>query len=321
MKRLAKWIAAIVALLIIGGLAIGYTPDTDPAKMRAKYANAASQFIDIGGGITVHVRDEGNRNGRAIVLIHGSNASLQTWEPWVRRLGSAYRIISLDLPGHGMTGRNPAGIYDYPVFVDVVDKVMGKLGITRAVIGGNSMGGGVSWMFALAHPNKTDALILVDAAGAPQWQARKVPIGFKIARMPVLRNLAQLITPRSMLESSLQTSVSKSEIINDAMIDRYWELLRYPGNREATLKRFALVHNNHPATPADLAKIKVPVLILWGEADNLIPFASARWFANALPGSQLIVYPGVGHIPMEEVPDESAAAVKTFLTGAGLAAK
>ena len=313
MKRLAKWIAAIVAILIIGGLAIGYTPDTDPAKMRAKYANAASQFIDIGGGITVHVRDEGNRNGRAIVLIHGSNASLQTWEPWVRRLGSAYRIISLDLPGHGMTGRNPAGIYDYPVFVDVVDKVMGKLGITRAVIGGNSMGGGVSWMFALAHPEKTDAVILVDAAGAPQWQAREVPIGFKIARMPVLRNLAQVITPRSMLESSLQTSVSKSEIINDAMIDRYWELLRYPGNREATLKRFELVHNNHPATPAELAKIKVPVLILWGEEDNLIPVASARWFANVLPGSQLIVYPGVGHIPMEEVPESSAIAVTEFL--------
>ena len=313
MKRLAKWIAAIVAILIIGGLAIGYTPDTDPAKMRAKYANAASQFIDIGGGITVHVRDEGNRNGRAIVLIHGSNASLQTWEPWVRRLGSAYRIISLDLPGHGMTGRNPAGIYDYPVFVDVVDKVMGKLGITRAVIGGNSMGGGVSWMFALAHPEKTDAVILVDAAGAPQWQAREVPIGFKIARMPVLRNLAQIITPRSMLESSLRTSVSKSGIINDAMIDRYWELLRYPGNREATLKRFALVHNNHPATPAQLAKIKVPVLILWGEEDNLIPVASARWFANALPGSHLIVYPGVGHIPMEEVPESSAVAVTEFL--------
>ncbi len=313
MKRLAKWIAAIVALLIIGGLAIGYTPDTDPAKMRAKYASAASQFVDIGGGITVHVRDEGNRTGRAIVLIHGSNASLQTWEPWVKRLGPTYRIISLDLPGHGMTGRNPAGIYDYPVFVDVVDKVMGRLGIAHAVIGGNSMGGGVSWMFALAHPDKTDALILVDAAGAPQWQARKVPIGFKIARMPVLRNLAQIITPRSMLESSLRTSVSKSEIINDAMIDRYWELLRYPGNREATLKRFARVHNNHPATPAELAKIKVPVLILWGEEDNLIPVASARWFANALPGSQLIVYPGVGHIPMEEVPESSAIAVTEFL--------
>jgi pimeloyl-ACP methyl ester carboxylesterase len=313
MKRFLKWLTAIIVVALIAGFALGYTPDTDPAAMKAKYATAASQFIPLEPGLTVHMRDEGNREGRALVLIHGSNSSLQTWEPWVKRLGAKYRIVTLDLPGHGMTGPHPGGVYDYPVFVNVVDRIAVKLGLQHFVIGGNSMGGGVTWMYALAHPEKVDGLILVDAAGAPEWQARKVPIGFKLARMPIIKNLAEVITPRSMFASSLKTSVYDPKFVTDAMVDRFWELNRFPGNRRATLQRFSMVHNNHPASKEVLSAIKVPVLILWGEEDNLIPVASARWFAGALPGSKLVIYPKTGHLPMEEMPDQSAAEVDAFV--------
>jgi pimeloyl-ACP methyl ester carboxylesterase len=199
------------------------------------------------------------------------------------------------------------------VFVDVVDKLMGELGVEKAVIGGNSMGGGTAWMFALAHPEKTDAVLLVDAAGAPSWQSKKTPIGFRAMRTPVIKELARFIAPRSMFESSIRTSMSVQSKIDDALIDRYWELNRYPGNREATMKRFALPHNNWAASKERLAAIKVPVLVMWGAEDNLIPVSSARWFAGAIPGSKLVIYPGVGHIPMEEVPDKSAADVRAWL--------
>lgn len=318
MKRVFKWLFGIIALLLIGGFAIGYTPDTDAQAMKAKYGGPASQFITLQSGLTVHVRDEGRRDAPVIVLIHGSNSSLHTWEPWVKRLGQAYRIVSLDLPGHGLTGTHPSGDYDYPIFVDVVDKVMVKLGITRAIIGGNSMGGGISWMYALAHPEKVEAMILVDAAGAPRWEAKKAPIGFRIARTPILRDIMKIITPRSMVKSSLQTSVSVKSVVTDAAVDRYWELLRYPGNRAATIKRFSYVHNNHPAMRERLATLKIPTLILWGEEDNLIPVDSAKWFAKAIAGSKLILYPKVGHIPMEEIPDQSAADVAAFLQGLAL---
>ncbi|MEK6637190.1 MAG: alpha/beta hydrolase [Pseudomonadota bacterium] len=313
MKRFFKWLLGIVALLLVVSLAIGYTPDTDPAEMKAKYGGSTSQFLTLAPGLIVHVRDEGKRDGPALVLIHGSNSSLHTWVPWVKRLGGQYRIISLDLPGHGLTGRHPSGDYDYPIFVAVVDQVLVKLGISRAVIAGNSMGGGVTWMYALTHPEKVEAMILVDAAGAPRWEARKAPIGFRIARMPVLRNLARIITPRSMVESSLQTSVSVKSVVTPAAVDRYWELLRYPGNRTATVKRFSYAHNHHPATNDMLAALKIPTLVLWGEEDNLIPVKSAKWFAEAIPGSILIIYPKVGHLPMEEVADQSASDVAGFL--------
>jgi pimeloyl-ACP methyl ester carboxylesterase len=313
MKRFLKWMAAIVSVVLVGGFALGYTPDTDAAAMKAKYGGAASQFIDLGNGITAHVRDQGKRDGRTLVLIHGSNASLHTWEPWIKRLGGENRIVTLDLPGHGLTGANPKGDYDYPAFVDVVDRVMAKLGVKHAVIGGNSMGGGVTWMYALAHPEKVDGLILVDAAGAPAWQAKKVPIGFRLARMPIINNLMLYITPRSVFESSLHGSVSVQSIVTPEAVDRYWELNRYPGNRAGTLARFAMVHNNHPANKEQLAQIKAPTLILWGEEDSLIPAGSAKWFAEALPGAVAIIYPRVGHLPMEEAPDRSATDVKAWL--------
>ena len=313
MKRLLKYLGIMILIAFTGLFLWGYAPDTDAKAMKAKYGNGASQFVELQPGLKVHYREEGVRDGRTIMLIHGSNASLHTWEPWVKILGKDYRIISLDLPGHGLTGTHPGGVYDYPVFVDVVDRLMARLKVKSAVIGGNSMGGGTAWMFALAHPEKTDAVLLIDAAGAPQWQARKIPIGFRLARMPVVKELTRFIAPRSMFESSIKTSMSVQSKIDDALVDRYWELNRFPGNREATMKRFALPHNNRQASKEGLAAIMVPVMIMWGEEDNLIPVESAKWFADALPGAKLVIYPKVGHIPMEEVPEQSANDVKVWL--------
>lgn len=313
MKRLFKWLAVLILVAVAALFAWGYAPDTDATAMKAKYAGGASQFVELQPGLTLHYRDEGKREGRPLVLIHGSNASLHTWEPWVKILGQDYRVISLDLPGHGLTGANPANVYDNASYVGVVDALLQKLGIEHAVIGGNSMGGGVSWMYALAHPEKVDALLLVDAGGQPYSKSGNTPIGFRLMRMPVIKEAARFIAPRSIFESSVRTSMSVQSKIDDALIDRYWELNRYPGNREATMQRFSATGNRNAASPEKLATIKVPVMIMWGEEDNLIPVSSARWFADAMPQAKLVIYPKVGHIPMEEIPEKSAADVKDWL--------
>jgi pimeloyl-ACP methyl ester carboxylesterase len=314
MKRVLKWLGIIVLVAVAAVFFWGYAPDTDGSAMKAKYGGGASQFAELRPGLNVHYRDEGKRDGRVLVLIHGSNASLHTWEPWVKILGDDYRIISMDLPGHGLTGVNPAGVYDNASYVGVVNDLLTKLSITKAVIGGNSMGGGVSWMFALAHPEKTEALLLVDAGGQPQAKSGDLPIGFRLMRTPVIKEAARLIAPRSIFESSIKNTMSVQSKIDDALIDRYWELNRFPGNREATMKRFSDAGSRNYGTRKRLATIKVPVMIMWGEEDKLIPVSSARWFADAIPGAKLIVYPKVGHIPMEEIPERSAADVKAWLS-------
>lgn len=315
MKTFIKWLVGIVLIAVVALFVWGYAPDTDAAEMKVKYGSSTSRFVELEPGLNVHYRDEGKSGGRVIVLIHGSNASLHTWEPWVSRLGTDYRIISLDLPGHGLTGVNPAGGYDNQSYVGVVDRLLVRLGVTKAVIGGNSMGGGVSWMYALAHPEKTEALLLVDAAGQPQAKPGKLPIGFRLMRTPVIKEAARLIAPRSIFESSIQNTMSVKSKIDDALIDRYWELNRFPGNREATMKRFGDPSSMRTGTKEKLATIKVPVMIMWGAEDKLIPVSSAKWFADAIPDAKLVIYPKVGHIPMEEVPEQSAADVKRWLDG------
>lgn len=314
MRRALKWIFGTLLLVAATGIIFGWQNDRDPVDMKAKYANSSSRFLNLGNNLSVHTRDEGKVDGPVLLLIHGSNASLHTWEPWVAQLSGKYRIVSLDLPGHGLTGPNPSHDYHYATFVDVVDQVMTKLDIPKFAIAGNSMGGGVAWHYALVHPEKVTALGLIDAAGAPQWQAKSVPIGFRLARMPVARDLMRYITPRSVIAKSLRQSVSNQAIVTDAMIDRYWDLLLYPGNRQATLDRFALVHNIEPGTKEALAAIKVPTLIMWGDEDSLIPVSSARWFAEAIPQARSVIYPGIGHVPMEEIADKSAQDMDAFLS-------
>lgn len=311
--RLVRGIVLVLLALLALAAALLYTPDTDLKTMRAKYANAASEFIPLSNGQHVHVRDEGDKTRLPIVLLHGSNSSLQTWEPWVSRLKNDYRVITLDLPGHGLTGPHPGGDYSDDAFAAAVDGVVSAKHIDRFVLGGNSMGGWVAWEYALRHPDKLAGLVLVDAAGAPPPPGPKsnLPIGFRIARTPILRDLMLKLTPRATIEQSLRQSVSVQSIITPVMVDRYWELLRYPGNRQATIDRFA--HRLEGRDFDKLANLTIPTLILWGREDKLIPVATAAEFAAKLPHSKTILYEHVGHIPMEEVAEQSGADLVAWL--------
>ncbi len=313
MKRFFRWFAVILLLALVGGFVAGYAPDTDAEAMKAKYAYGASRFVTLEPGLNVHIRDEGKPDGPVLVLIHGSNASLHTWEPWVTRLGADYRIISLDLPGHGLTGTDPTDSYTPDRYAAVIAKLLDHLKISKAVIGGNSMGGGVTLRFALGHPERVVGMLLVDAAGAPSAKPKSLPIGFRLMRTPVVRDLAKFIAPRQIFDASVRGSMSVQSGINDALIDRYWELNRFPGNRDATLKRFEQFSSQQPLSTKNLSGTAMPTLILWGEEDKLIPVSAGRWLADAITGAKLIVYPKVGHIPMEEIPDRSAADVKAWL--------
>jgi pimeloyl-ACP methyl ester carboxylesterase len=311
MKGVLRWCAIAVLLAVIGAVIAFWTPDTDPAAMRAKYGGPPSQFIDVGGHLTVHVRDEGPRDAPVIVLLHGSNSDLHTWDPWTRTLTSKYRVIRFDQIGHGLTGPSPMRDYSPDAFVDTVDRITTKLGAPKFTLAGNSMGGGVAWHYAIAHPDRLTGLVLVDASGAPDLSMQSLPIGFRIAKTPVLRNIMLAITPRAIIASSMHQAVSNQAIITDVMIDRTWCLLRYPGNRQATMDRFSLALPI--VEPETIAAIQVPTLILWGDNDTLLPVSGARWFAERIPGSKVITYAGIGHLPMEETADKSAADLMNWL--------
>jgi len=309
-KRLLKVLGVLAAILIVAFLLLR-TPDTDPAAMRAKYGTPPSQFVALANGLTVHLRDEGPRDAPAIVLLHGSNADLLTWQAWTESLRGKYRVIRFDQRGHGLTGAAPDGDYSPERFTDDVGAVADKLGVRRFVLAGNSMGGGIAARYAMAHPERVRALVLVDAGGAPQTAPAKGNIGFKLAATPGVNLLMRSITPRFLIERSLRQTVANQGGVTPAMVDRYWELLRYPGNRAATAARFA--QPRKAFTPAQLGALHMPVLILWGAHDRLIPVAGADWFQRAIPGSEKVVFADAGHIPMEELPGPSVKALTDWL--------
>lgn len=309
--RLALFVG--VLLLVLGGLwAVFRVDDIPVADLRAKYGSADSQYVELAPGTVIHLRDQGPKDAFPIILLHGSNASLHTWEPWVARLTPRFRVISFDFPAHGLSGPVPSRDYSAQAYVGITEKIVDHLGLTRFALGGNSMGGGIAWRYAAAHPDKVAALILVDAAGKPPTEKNKsTPLGFRIANTPVLRDIAATITPRSLFESSFRQSVSVKSIATPEMIDRYWELIRYPGNRQATLDRFG-GYKPSPDNGA-IRRVTAPTLILWGRDDAVIPVGSAEWFSENLPNARVTILDGVGHIPMEEAPDRALAPVLELL--------
>ena len=318
MKWLLRGLLALLGVLVIAFL-VFRTPDTDPAAMRAKYGGPPSQFVAIGDGVRVHLRDEGPRGAPAIILLHGSNADLHTWEPWVEALKTRYRVIRFDQVGHGLTGPDPREDYSTANFVADIGEVADKLGLTTFILGGNSMGGKHALAYAIAHPERLNGLVLVDGSGGPMLKiARKGEdkkdsgnIGFTIARMPGVNLIAEQITPRSLIAQSLEQSVSVKSVASEAAIDRYWELLRYPGNRRATLARFSQPYD--PLGAAAIAKVQTPTLILWGEEDRIIPVEAGQWLAKTLPANTLRIYPGIGHLPHEEAPAATLADLEAWL--------
>jgi pimeloyl-ACP methyl ester carboxylesterase len=309
-KKLLLGFLSLLIIAFIGLFAWGYAPDIPVSQLKDKYANAESEFVDV-DGMQVHLRDEGPADAPAIILLHGSNASLHTWDAWTAALKGKYRVIRYDQAGHGLTGPHPRNCYTAACFTGVVNKIAEERGLTKFALGGNSMGGWISYEYAKAFPDRLSHLILVDPSGAPAAKPADLPIGFKIAQMPGINKLMNIITPRSFIEKSLRQTVSVQSVVTDAEVDEYWELLRRPGNREATIKRFAARSGMTPSVP--IANSPIPTLIMWGDEDRLINVGAAPWFARQFPNNQITIYKGIGHLPMEEIADKSAADTAQFM--------
>jgi pimeloyl-ACP methyl ester carboxylesterase len=308
--RLGFIVLGVAAAGLVGAGCAIYRPDIPFAKLEAKYANTHSKFMDLPGGLHIHYRDQGNPNGPPIVMIHGFSASLHAWEPWVARLGDTYRIITLDLPGHGLTRAPSTYVTSLARYADVTDTLAQRLGLGRYVVVGNSMGGGAAWELALRHPGHVRGLVLVDSVGWPMPRRNEgSPLIFKILSNPVGRMLLKNLDTRNLAEKGLRSAYVDQSLVTPALVDRYVDLSRAPGHRAILLNG----EQGPPITADTFAAIKTPTLVMHGEADTVIPVDAGRGLAGAIPGAQLILYPGVGHVPMEQIPDRSAADLRTFL--------
>jgi pimeloyl-ACP methyl ester carboxylesterase len=313
MKYVLRLLAALVAAVLLAFAVfcgMHWAPDRPVAALTARWAPPPSQFVSI-DGLQAHVRDEGRRDDpEPLVLLHGTSASLHTWDGWVRALEGSRRVIRVDMPGFGLTGPAPDGNYTIEAYVRFVVALLDHYGLERCVLAGNSFGGWVAWETALADPTRVRALILVDSAGYA-IESQAVPIGFRLAKMPVVNRLFDHVLPRRLIQASVENVYGDPSKVTPDLVDRYYELTLREGNRRALVERFAQA----PAGPDQerIRDIAIPTLILWGGRDRLIPAAYARRFENDIPGSLRIEFPALGHVPHEEDPAATVAAVQAFL--------
>ena len=218
-----------VVLLLIGKLLV--SPDKTLEELAPKYAAAPSQFMEI-NGMKVHYRDEGE--GTPIVLIHGTGASLHTWNDWTIDLVKNYRVIRLDLPAYGLTGQDPQKRYSSKDYVDLLDAFLEELKVGKFHLGGNSLGGLISWLYASYHPEKVEQLVLLDPSGFP---FKNTPMVIKMAKTPIINNFIRYITPRSFIEKNIKEVYFDETLIKTSTIDRYHDLTQFEGNRQAFIDR------------------------------------------------------------------------------------
>lgn len=313
MKRLAH---VLLGLLLVFGLSLAgfvvlnWAPDRPVGELKARWAPPPSQFVDI-AGMSVHLRDQGRRDDpEPILLLHGTSASLHTWEGWVKELAPQRRVISLDLPGFGLTGPFPNGDYHVGRYTAFLLALLDHLQVRRVVLVGNSFGGQLAWRFALAHPERSARLVLVDAAGYPR-NAESVPIGFRLAGIPALAPLMSRLLPRSMIESSVRNVYGDPDKVDDELVERYYQLTLREGNRQALRQRFAQAPSGE--LHERIGELQLPTLIIWGARDRLIPPDNAERFAADIAGSQRVLFDDLGHVPQEEDAQRTVAVLIAFL--------
>lgn len=285
--------------------------------LEAKYASPASRYVELPSGVRVHYRDEGKTDGQTIVLVHGFTASTHTWEPWVKQLSADYRVISLDLPGHGLT-RAPVGWKaSMEAYAAVLEDFAQAQKLTTFVLVGQSMGGNVAWEYALARPQRLDALVLVASSGWPETRARyrePSPI-LQAMEHPWGRQALRDLDASRLLRQGLENAYQDDDLVTEAVVGRYVELNRAPGHRDTIVDLTLGFDERNFATPQRLAAIRTPTLILQGQNDRVVPLDHAQKFAAAVPGSKLVIYANTGHMLNEERPAQSTADLKAFLSG------
>ena len=291
-----------------------WTPDVDRAELQKRYGSATTQMMEV-DGLKVHYKETGPQDAPVLLLLHGFGSSLQTWDEWSVKLDPQYRVIRLDLPGFGLTGANPSNDYSEENDVAILTHFADKLGLNKFSVIGHSMGGKMAWSLAASQPDRVQALVLMAPDGFPEAK----DIGSKPYEVPAVMGLIQHFLPKYFVKKSIEPAFVDTESLNDALVSRYYDMLRAPGVRGAILARSNQTIYTDPVPR--LQKIKAPTLLIWGEQDQMIPSSNAQSYAGVLLNSTTVLVPKLGHLLQEEQPEKGLTAVTQFLDAQNLASK
>lgn len=308
-KRLF-WTGVLAGLLLAVGVWATWAPDRQLGDLVARWAPPPSSFIEL-DGMQVHLRDMGPRDDREpIVMLHGMSSSLHTWEAWQADLAQHRRVISVDMPGFGLTGPSPQGDYRIDSYNRFVLRLLDTLDLPQVTLVGNALGGEVAWQTAVIAPERVKRLILIAPDGYPLPPLSQ-PIAFEMASARWLRWVSERILPRPVVESTVRDVFGNPDHLDQERVDRYYELNLRVGNRRALFQR---MDQMEPGERQSLIpRVRQPTLVLWGERDAMVPVRFGPQFCKDIARCELVVFPELGHIPQEEDPKATLVPVRRFL--------
>jgi len=280
----------------------------DMEDLERRYTNEYSKFVKV-NGYNIHYQDRGQ--GDTVILMHGIFSSLQTWDGWIEELSKNYRVIALDMPGFGLTG-GPAELDDFDEehALDAFSHFMNKLNLKSASLAGNSLGGYIAARYAAQNPDRIDKLILLDPFGYPQ----DTPWILSIGTFPPVAFVGNYIQPAWMVALNVAWVYGDSSCVSQEDYMRYVHMNLRPGAKPLYVKTLKMIEARaENFDPPPFNRITAETLLMWGEDDAWVPLELAeKWMAD-IPKTKLIVYPTAGHIPMEELPAETAKDAALFL--------
>ena len=307
MKRVIQIILLGLLVLLVGFNVMNYHADIPVEEIIEKYAYENSQFLEL-DGMKVHYRLNGD-SGETVVLIHGTASSLHTWEGWTKELEKKYRVVSFDLPAFGITGPEPNGVYTRERYLKFIDDVLNALEIDSCYMAGNSFGGYLTWSYAAHHPDRVKKIAILNSSGYPRGD-QPTPISFKMQKQEWLKPIITNITPRFLVEKSVKVVYYDDSKITDGLVTRYMELLLREGNRAGFMGKTQQITYDYVD---EIKQVQCPTLIMWGDQDILVNVDAAPRFHEDIPNSELLIYENMGHVPMEEIPEQSVIDFMAFL--------
>jgi len=286
--------------------ACGSQTEAPYKAQESSYFLSLDQVIDI-DGIKVRYRDEGPRDGQPLILVHGFTSSLETWDPLAYDLQSDYRVIRLDLPGHGLTGPDPEARYTNEETVDFLADFIETVGVEKPVLVGNSLGGLASWRLAVRSPELVSKLVLIAPGGFSINGVGDDPVA-----VPMMVKLYLTKAPQAGVKQATSALFSDPTKLSEDRLKEVRDMMLVPGNGDAFVARAASF--TLPDPTQDLESIGAPSLLIWGQGDFMVPVAHAEKFAKAMPNAQLKIYADTGHVLQEESPKKLASDIRKFLT-------
>ena len=319
-KKIIKIVGISILIILFISIYNSVYFDISKNEIIAKHAKGASDFLELADGSKIHFRDEGNKDGKALLLVHGFNGSLFNYEPLVPYLSDNYRVISLDLPAHGLTGAVESDLYSHKAYQNVIEEVVEILEVDKFYFVGHSMGGMIAWRYALDNLDQLNGLIIIGSAFFGNEQEfedfqtiNAPPLAFELIESKFFIRLLEFITPRILVKEGISQSVYDQSIVTDELVDQFHDIILMEGTR-VSIGKLAEVHeDDFIADPLDLRKITIPSLIIHGEEDNLVNIRFIDHFIEQIPNSKLISYPKTGHMIPMEVPLELSEDIREFI--------